>query len=434
MKGLKLSLIVLTATLLAVGLSGMAYAFHSGGVAECGGCHSMHSPKAAGSYLLVNSDQSSTCLSCHASSDPASTSGSFSYHVMTYPVPGAGTPPMYRSPGGDFAWLLKPYTFTVRGTVTNESGMSHGHNVVALDFGITADNELPQSPGGTFSSTNLGCNSCHDPHGKYRRVGNDTTYTIGPTGGPIIGSGSYATSLVPATGQAVGVYRLLAGKGYGQNNNTLLIDFPGVPIAVAPSQYNQSEATNQVRVAYGYSGTGNGKTNWGEWCGTCHGQMHSLNTGTYTHPTETNLGSTIAALYGTYVSSGVMTGSAASSYLSLVPFIENTDNIATLKGHASNLNASLGGPGTTDKVSCLSCHRAHASGFPEMLRWQMEGEFITYASGTTPVWPGTDTTPTQTQFARGRTSAETQAAYYDRPATVFGAYQRVLCNKCHAQD
>jgi predicted CXXCH cytochrome family protein len=41
------------------------YAFHSCGVAECGGCHSMHGPNPAGSSLLTGSDPSSTCLSCH---------------------------------------------------------------------------------------------------------------------------------------------------------------------------------------------------------------------------------------------------------------------------------------------------------------------------------------------------------------------------------
>ena len=48
--------------------------------------------------------------------------------------------------------------------------------------------------------------------------------------------------------------------------------------------------------------------------------------------------------------------------------------------------------------------------------------------------PGTDTTSTVPQFARGRLGAETQAAYYDRPVTAFASYQRVLCNKCHAKD
>jgi predicted CXXCH cytochrome family protein len=160
--------------------------------------------------------------------------------------------------------------------------------------------------------------------------------------------------------------------------------------------------------------------------------MHS--TGNYVHPVDQTLGSTIANIYGTYVSSGNMTGSAASSYLSLVPFMENSSDYATLKTHASNTNAYLNGPGTSDQVSCLSCHRAHASGFPDMLRWNMEGEFITVADGSgNAIWPGTDN-GAPVQFARGKTAAETLAAYYMRPATLFGAYQRVLCNKCHAQD
>ncbi len=119
-----------------------------------------------------------------------------------------------------------------------------------------------------------------------------------------------------------------------------------------------------------------------------------------------------------------------SSYTSLVPFAENTGDIATLQSHAKNDDSYLNGPGSSDKVMCLSCHRAHASGWPEALRWNMEGEFIIYNS----LFPGTDTTPTVPQFARGRLGAETQAAYYDRPVTKFASYQRVLCNKCHAKD
>ncbi len=426
MKGLKLSLVIMAAALLTIGLSGMAYAFHSGGVADCGGCHSMHAPKTGGTALLIGTDYSSTCLSCHANAATGS------YHIMTYPLPAAGSPPINYTPGGDFAWLAKTYSFTVRNSVTTENGQTHGHNVIAADFALTADSDFSTAPGGTFPSASLGCNSCHDPHGKYRRIGGDTTYTIATTGAPIIGSGSYATSAVPTATQAVGSYRLLAGTGYSQNAGTLPISYPGAPIASAPSTYNQSEATNQVRVAYGTAATGGGKTTWALWCATCHTAMHS--TGNYVHPVDQTLSSAIVANYGTYVSSGVMTGSAASSYLSLVPFVENSSDYATLKTHASNTNAYLNGPGSSDQVSCFSCHRAHATGFPDMLRWNMEGEFITVANaGGTPIWPGTDN-GAPVQFARGKTSAETQAAYYQRPPTLFGAYQRVLCNKCHAQD
>ncbi len=55
-----LTLLAMAVVLLLAG--GTPQAFHSGGVAECTGCHSMHSPKAGGSFLLIGSDPSSTCL------------------------------------------------------------------------------------------------------------------------------------------------------------------------------------------------------------------------------------------------------------------------------------------------------------------------------------------------------------------------------------
>jgi hypothetical protein len=79
---------------------------------------------------------------------------------------------------------------------------------------------------------------------------------------------------------------------------------------------------------------------------------------------------------------------------------------------------------------CLSCHRAHASGWPEALRWNSEGEFMIYNG----MYPGTDNAAGDANNARGRKAVETAAAYYDRPVTTFATYQRVLCNKCHAKD
>ncbi len=419
--------------LLTIGLSSMAYAFHSGNAAECGGCHSMHSAPAGGSFLLIKVDPSSACLNCHAQPDSAPSS----YHIMTYPVPGAGLAPVERTPGGDFAWLLKNYTFTVRGTTTTESGSTHGHNIIANDYGLTVDPNNPTSPGGNFPSNQLSCVSCHDAHGRYRRLADGSIVTSGAT---VLGSGSYNTSIgnngtVIPQGQAVGTYRILAGIGHGRPD----IGFPGVPVAVAPSTYNQTEATNQVRVAYGFSGDSSGRTSWGRWCAACHAQMHNDNRNNV-HPIDETLGSDIANIYNGYVNSGkTVGGSNTTSYLSLVPFFENTTDFtvtgySNLGSHASNKDAYLTGPGTGDRVACLSCHRAHASGFPEMLRWSMEGEFITYADANgNAIWPGIDN-GAPAQFARGRTSAETKAAYYDRDVNVFGPYQRVLCNKCHAQD
>ena len=71
MKGMKVGFIVLEAALMAIGVASQTQAFHSGGVAECEGCHSMHnsfegSPnvtgrtfaQGTGMYLLKANDQS----------------------------------------------------------------------------------------------------------------------------------------------------------------------------------------------------------------------------------------------------------------------------------------------------------------------------------------------------------------------------------------
>ncbi len=432
---MKLILFVLGAGLIMLGFAGSSEAFHSGGVAECDGCHSMHAPEPGGSFLLQGSDKSSTCMLCHLHAGDTGPNG---YHVATadadMPI---GMAPVQRTPGGDFGWLKKTYSFIVGGTVTTEPGDSHGHNIVAKDFGYKADTSHFTAPGGTFPSSQLGCDSCHDPHGKYRRL---STGVIAKTGAPIIGSGSYDNSYgngtgnsIPA-GQAVGVYRLLAGAGYTKAG----ITFMGIPPAVAPSTYNQAEGTNQVRVAYGIS-ISNGHTTWSNWCATCHGAMHS--TGNYVHPVDHTMSGTIKTTYTNYVSSGIMTGvfsgarAGQGPYSSLVPFTQNTGSYTLLGSNAKSDSTKLGGPTDGDLVSCMSCHRAHASGFPAALRWNKESEFITYvdASGS-PVWPGTDGTPGAPELARGRTSSEMQAAYYDRNVLVFGAYQRSLCNKCHAKD
>jgi hypothetical protein len=420
----RIGLAVLCTAFLLLMAGGKTHAFHSGGVAECGGCHSMHTPKAGGTRLLLGTDGTSTCLTCHMHAGDTQPT---SYHIATADADmGVGVPPKQRTPGGDFGWLRKDYTMTIRGTTSTEYGRTHGHNVVAADVtGYVADVDNPTAPGGAtggaFLSANLGCQSCHDPHGRVRRKA-DGTYAsavqLGFAGDPIVGSGSYGA--LPVAGQAVGTYRLLRGLGDTVPGAT----FANVAIAVVPSGYNRTESTTQTRTAYGATGT----DTWGNWCASCHPGMHS--SGNYVHPIDQNLGSDIANIYNAYVKSGDLTGLAANSFNSLVPFAENTGDIATLAGHAKNDDTQLGGPGTSDKVICLSCHRAHASGWPEALRWNMEGEFMIYNS----LYPGTDSTPDVPQFARGRLAVETQAAYYDRPVTKFASYQRALCNKCHAKD
>jgi predicted CXXCH cytochrome family protein len=424
MKAMKLGLVIMAAALLTIGLSGMAYAFHSGGVAECEGCHSMHSPKAGGLFLMVGTDQSSTCLTCH---EHAGDVGPSSYHISSAPADmPTGVPPKQRTPGGDFGWLKKTYDATSGTNTYHEDGATHGHNIVAVDNGYSADGTNTTAPGGTFPSAQLACNSCHDPHGQYRRL---PSGTIAKTGAPIKASGSYnAAANEPTATEAVGVYRLLAGAGYTKGGVT----FNGVPAAKVPSTYNQTEATNQVRVAYGVA-TANGHETWSNWCATCHPGMHS--TGNYVHPVDTALSGTVINNYNSYVKSGDMTGAQATAFLSLVPFATNSGNYTTLAGLASNTNTQLGGPASGDQVTCMSCHRAHASGFMEALRFDNGYEFFVIGGNYVGSNNALVTGSRAALQHRGRLNAEWQAAYYDRPATpTFATYQRVLCNKCHAKD
>ena len=123
-----------------------AYAFHSGGVAECEGCHSMHnsfdgSPnvtgrtfaQGTGGYLLKANDASGSCLNCHAAADTAPSS----YHIATLGInPYDSTSPVEMTPGGDFAWLKKTMNVVIRGTTAFDGNLGErkGHNIVAADF------------------------------------------------------------------------------------------------------------------------------------------------------------------------------------------------------------------------------------------------------------------------------------------------------------
>ena len=416
MKFYESSLILVAAAAVVFGLSGISFAFHSGGVAECTGCHQMHNAKTANYLIAV--DASSTCLTCHGES------GQSSYHVATpsAEMP-AGTPPNNEGPGGDFGWLNKSYLFTVAGVATTDFGWTHGHNIIAAgyDNGYLAnpDPEYPTAPGDTFPSAQLSCISCHDQHGKGRWT---TAGTFSKTGGAIWTSGSYGSlpTVVGSENLSTGVYRLL--RAYDTVDGVTFSGPP--PVAVAPSSYNRSEFFSQTRVAYG-----SGMTNF---CSTCHPSFHGT-TGIFSHPAGVVMSGSIQANYNSYVKTGNMTGTAANSYLSLVPFEEGlsytTANINTLKSHAQTDDSILNGPASgtvpaTATVMCLSCHRAHATGWKTMFRWNKDITALTIAGAY----------PTGNDNGFGRSSAEVSKAYYDYNVTKFGTNQSQLCNKCHAQD
>jgi hypothetical protein len=136
-------------------------AFHDGGIAACEGCHTMHNSQngaamtnaypqyQAGPYLLRGTDQSSVCLNCH---EHAGDTGPSSFHISTSDIDmPTGSPPFQLTPGGDFGWLKKTYNWTGASGPQTSRGERHGHNIIAVDYGYTADSTHSSAPGGNPS-------------------------------------------------------------------------------------------------------------------------------------------------------------------------------------------------------------------------------------------------------------------------------------------
>jgi hypothetical protein len=396
MHKLNLGLAVAAAALLVLGLNAPVLAFHDGNVAHCDGCHTMHysvdgaqptfrdgvTVGTPNSNLTIGSDPSSTCLNCH--------NGSGSYHVNS-------TDGSNFTPGGDFFWVRTTFEYQSHGAVVSK-GENHGHSIIAADFPDFAmgDQTLTQAPGGNYPSAALGCSSCHDPHGK---KANKTL--------PISGSGSYGGT--PTAGTEFGNYRLLADLGY----ETATLTFNGaMPVAVAPSLGSAESDTNHAD--YGSS--------MSEWCANCHTSfLVPANNTKHTNGNNAKLGSEFVGNYNTYASTGNVNGpvTQGDAYFFLVPVERGTTDTTQLAaGNTFGANAQ-------SNVSCLTCHRAHASAFDNGTRWDMTTEFLAESH------PDDSTTNDQ---GVAPATLKTNSYYGVDIATQYGEWQRSLCNKCHFKD
>jgi hypothetical protein len=257
----------------------------------------------------------------------------------------------------------------------------------------------------------------------------DAGGAVSSGGKAIRGSGSYVVA-PPGPTEALGAYRLLGGAGYSPAGSSLPAFASPPPTALSPATYNRSERTAQVRVAYG--------SGMSEWCANCHGPIHTPSApggaGRFQHPSGLSapLGPEVTAIYNSYIRTGDLSGTSATSYSSLVPYEEGTLDRALLSTRVREDGSARAGPSSgMENVSCLSCHRAHASGWDHGLRWNAYGEFLVIDGQ----WPGTDApgVASRPELAQGRTVAETRGAMYERLAADFATGQTSLCNKCHAK-
>ena len=324
-----------------------ALAFHDFGVARCNGCHTMHNSE---NGALVDADAPDG--NPYLLKDATATDLCLSCHATSRGAVWTGTPmtPSLR-PGGDFSFLAEDNLNDGRnGNLPAYfiPGAYGGHNVIAPSKNSGADPVLTHSPGGNYPSSAMSCTSCHDPHGNEH-------------------------------------FRLLYGTGHVEAGNATFLN--PAPVAVSQS-YNTNEANN-AHTAY--------NSGMSAWCANCHGQYHDNST-QLIHPSGEAMGGSIAAIYNQYNGTGDQNGgNAATSYLALVPFED-----------PANTTTSTTGPTASSQVSCITCHRVHASSAPNIGRWDFN------------------------------------LTLWEEEGVLSGSYaivnpyndpsQRDLCNKCHNKD
>jgi hypothetical protein len=379
---MKKTISIATAMMFSLCLTGVAFAFHDGGVAHCDGCHSMHGGATSGPSLQKGSDASSTCLNCH--------NGANGYHVSS--ADGSN-----KNEGGDFHWTKdNGYTYVVRGTTKTFDYNKAGHNMLAADFGMANDANLTMAPGGSFPAAGFSCTGCHDPHGQANG---------GTVGGalPISVSGSYGA--VPAPGTQAGNYRILydsAKVGFSEDS----------PIA-------RASGSNGASVQYGSGMSG--------WCANCHIGFYATTSSGGMHPTDR----AVQGTYNNYVATGNFTGTIANAYDPLVPIERGVTTASSdLPDPTDQATAGVGVDGSS-KVMCLSCHRAHGSAFGNALRGDMSEAFL----AETWITLGSNVPATAAPFYKHGVKIDVADAGSGNPFTDgYGEYQRSLCNKCHVQD
>ena len=299
----------------------------------CSICHTMHNSQDEKSMIYDNDPSEEpfphllrgSCIGCHTGYNKSGNDIPYVYAALE-PVY-----PEHVLAGGSFWWVAKD----------GGADDCKGHNVYGLS---DRDGNLTKAPGKW-----IGCstdNSCH------------VTLAEKQTSIPSFGSGCGGCHLAPAhhaddsdtvVGEAGGWFRYCSGHEVGQG--VIGIEAPGWDLHPSPETHNEylgKEA--RLDRKQGFADIGNTMT---AFCCGCHGGFHKENdSGTWIrHPSDG-----IIPVSGEYED--------FSSYDPRVPIAR-----PSLDGWTGpDVQVYRG----KDMVMCLSCHRAHGSPFPDILRWNYD--------------------------------------------------------------
>ncbi len=333
----------------------------------CSDCHTMHNSQ---NNSAMNFDGSTTpnenltrgdCYGCHAQGGASPT-----VDLGTARIPQVLHNGATDLAGGNFAYITG---FKGSGAADNK-----GHNIADLTgtdsvlYGPPGGiNQFFHNDGGNVNTDNLSCAGTNGCHG-YRYAA--ASYPDGI-------SGSHHKNVTGQMNQAdesANSYRFLVGvKGFESSdwqenpsisNHNEYFALPN-PVALGCS------GGSVVHCHGGGTGVQPPDGTMSQFCATCHGNFHTLATSSSSgvgtvasspfirHPTDLSL-------------------PATGEYAAVTLYDLNTP-VARLTVPASSNSTVVPG---SDAVMCLSCHVAHASDFPSMLRWNYD-DMIAGGGGAT---------------------------------------------------
>jgi len=334
----------------------------------CSNCHTMHrsqnpwpwnsnwgGPTSAPIENLLVAD----CVGCHTNYTDGSPTTILSLDGSDITVPivhNTSSPPSSLLAGGNFHWVA-------------QGDDTKGHNVLGI---AGQDANLSYAPGYT-----PGCGgSCH------------YSLAINQTALPSYGSGCRGCHLNPRhhaddQGPLInndpageGWYRFLSGHASGEGSGVAGIEDDDWQATKSATDHNEYLGNDEnLDSAGGFSALGNTMT---AFCTGCHGLFHiEYNSSSWIrHPSDIAIPNT-----GEYADAFGAAGTGTGAYNPDIPVARPA--LTGWTGPSSTVTLGSGG----DMVMCLSCHRAHGSPYPSMLRWDYRGND----------WTGCGTCHTQKQ-------------------------------------
>lgn len=331
---------------------------------SCSGCHTMHNSQDGAS---MNFDDSATpnagllkgtCLGCHAQGGTQA----------LVPIGNDFIPQVMHSEATDLAGGNFAFITGMKGSGASDG---KGHNIAALTGTDAINTALP---GGIVqfyheneivNTSNLTCAGTNGCHG-YRYAPADVP--LGITGAHHANAGGQ----LDVADRVSNSYRFLTGvKGLEDDDwqyTRSSSDHNEYFGLTTPIQLGCSNATS----CHSGAGIKAPDGTMSQYCATCHGNFHTIQTSSSSgiganasspfirHPTDLVLPATGEyALYSTY-----------------------DVNVPIARTTVPSSASSTVAPGS-DTVICMSCHVAHASDYPDMLRWDYANECNTNAGGNT---------------------------------------------------